>query len=745
MPEQPVVEEKKAVMPKGGTSEVGVMGEMVANNYLREERRIDDLTIKDLRRMKQNDGQVAMILSAMANTILSTGVDILEDPDVEGEEESEELKFIKQNLTAPAWKMGMSTPLDSLLRTNLRALEEGHVVWEHVYRKDPDGFIRLDRLSPRFTRLSDLEVKIIVDEHGNYHGYRQVTSFLDKSYDIVVTNDSEISKTSNVVWGAEYGSNYGRPLLKPIWYHYDKAHKLMYILHLGSELGAVKFRQAKAKGAISLDKITKMEQMLSRVGLESFIVYDETEFEVTFEDVSDAAVMEVSKGLLEYHTSQMSKAALAQFIDLGTQVTGTGARSLGEDQIDFFKTGLQAIGQKLIEEPWNKNIADLIKMNFNSGKYPYMKLRPIRDEAAAVIFKAFEAMTTKGELPPSVQAELLKQTSSRLGLDITDEQIDQDMEEAKLKEEEQAKQEVELKQAAIRQPVQVKSGAKLADEYGVEVPAETSLMRPLYLDEKKVKLVDIKMKMDSASERAKISLRSKLDQQRFAIVDKYIQAAREGRKAIYGVQVELAEGEMDYSDELVMIAIEMTEFGKLMAANELQKSAPTSTKKNRQYVEDKVFAAIDEQIARLRLRLQELANRALQTNLPENDLKLQLDQEFDAFFDKVLPPTVDIIVPDALNYGRSITFDRYKGDIFAYRYTAVLDAHTTDYCRELDTKVFQSNDPNFIMLTPPNHYGCRSIWTPITKAEQTQGRVVVDGKPADLPVYSSVSTFRDIK
>lgn len=736
---KPVVQEsaKRESLPRSGTSEIGVTGEMQTSSYYQEERRVDDLKIADLRRMKQNDGQVAMILSAIDNTLLSVGAEIIDDPSLDAGEPSEEKRFIEQNLFSPRWQLGLSTPIENLHRINMRALEEGHVVSEVVYRNDSDGKIRLDRLSPRFTRLSDLEVKIVVDQFGNYHGYHQVTSFQDKAIDVTVLNESDIAKTINVVWGGEYGSNYGRPLLKPVWYHYDKAHKLMHILHIGTELGSVKFRQAKAKGTVGEAKIGQLENMLRRVGIESYIIYNEQDFEITFEDVSDAAVMEVGKGMLEYHTAQMSKAALAQFIDLGSRITGTGARSLGDTQMDFFKTGLQAIGHVLIEQPWNRLIADLCKINFNRGVYPQLKLKPIRDEAAAIIFEVFKTLSTGGNLPPSLKAELYKQTGARLGLDIPDEQIDKEVGDAEIQKQEAADNAAKALQTN-RPP-----GKPSNLDDNLDMPTEQA-QRPLYLDEQKVKLRDIRMRMDTTSERAKISLRSKLEQQKGAITDKYIIAARDGRNAVYNVKVELAEGEMDYSDELVMIAVEMTEFGKLMAANELQKPAPNTTKKNRSFIEDNVYAIIDEQIARLRLRLQELANRALQNNLPENDLKRQLDQEFDAFFDKALPPTIDKVVPDALNYGRGITFDRYKGDLFAYRYTAILDAHTTEYCRSLDGRVFQSNDPNYIMLTPPNHYGCRSIWTPITKVEQKANPVRVDGKPLDVPVYSSVGTFKDI-
>lgn len=748
------VAESQLSLPRSAKNEYGVSGEMTISTFDSEEQRVDELSLRDYRRMRDNDGQVQMLLSAVYNTILAAGFEIVDDPDYldenkdsETQEDSEEKLFVEQNLQNPRWKDGMSTDIEHINRINLRAFEEGYRLFEVVYRLDPDGKFRLDKLAPRGARSSDTELKIITDDKGNFHGFHQRTYFNSKTIDVRVVNDTDIAKVINVVYGSEYGSNYGRSALKPIHYHYDKLHKALYLNHVGHELGAIKFRHVKKKGGGSQTSDDKLFNTLTRVGSESVVMYPEAQYELIFEDVSDAAVMAIGKDMIMYHTAQMAKAIMAQFIDLGSQVASTGARSLGEDQIAFFKNGLQAIAHRLIEVPWNRLIADLVKINFNHGIYPSLKVNPLQDESVTILYETFKEFAKSGGITDKLKAELLSKASEKLKLDINTEEILTDLEAEKKLEQDHKDQEMQLQQQRFAQPAK---STNLADymEDGplVSTAVESDNIRPLFLDEQKLKLVDIKRKLDDARVRAEYVLRDKLSIQREAIVTDYLAAIRRGKKSIKKVTISLAEQDQNhkYSEELLLLAFELSEYGKILAANELGRPVPTTKAAERALIEDMVEIMTEEQETRLQLRLRSIANNALQTGMPENETRIRLEQEFTSFFDSVVAPTLSLLIPESFNRGRSISFKQYSDDIFAYRYTAVLDSRTTAYCRKMDGSVFQSNDPNFALVTPPNHFGCRSFWTPITKVESTLQSLVVTGKPLDLPSYSSVSSFRDV-
>jgi hypothetical protein len=739
------------------TKQKGKPGELWTEAFENNERRVDTLEIADYRRMRDNDGQVQMLLSATYNTILGVGYEILDDPDfiqqqVEtevGMQESEEKQFVEENLTEPRWKNGMSRSMTLTNKTNLRALEEGYRVSEVIYRVDEDGKIRLDQLAPRALKDSDSQLKLKVGKHGDFIGFQQRTSYKGEFIDIIVLNESDILKAINVVFGEEYGSNYGRPALKPIWYHFDKLHKGLYINHVGHELGAIKFRMALTNNTTEEEE-AELDTMLERVGMENWTRWPKEKVEIQFLEASDGAVMSVGKEMIDYHTRQMAKAMLAQFIELGVS-SQTGARAVSNDMIAFFKGGLQYIGKVLIEDPWNRIISDMIKLNFDREIYPRYKIKPLEDETVESLLNMYTELIKTGRITEGVQTQLLEKGSEKLGLDVSKEGLVQELEQERAREEQESQQklqnQLDIAQARAQQasnfPIQA-SEVQLQDEQ------MTTNIRTLFPDEQKVKLGDIQRRLSDAERRAEASLANKLRLQQDAITDAYVVASRRGRKSIRNVKIELQELPANtYSEELLAIAMEMLDLGKVMSANELNRAVPTSSADDILDLEFDVEDIINKQETDLGFRLRQVANESLRQNIPENETKLRLDEEYRNFFASILAPTLGALIPSSFNKGRNVTIQAYTGDedndIWGVRYTAVLDNRTTEFCQALDGSVFQMNDPQRALFEPPNHFNCRSIWTPISNAEAEEFNIRATGKPSsDFPTFSSISTFRDV-
>lgn len=730
---------KTSTLPENAFVALGVLGESLTQSYNSIEQRSDELSIVDYRRMIDNDGQVQMLWSAIVNSILSVGYSFKDSEQTE--EDSKELRFIEDVFSTPYYKGGMKTPLDLVIRHMLRAFIDGFRVFEIVYKVRDDGLIGIDKIAPR-SAMGKTGIELLRSDDDDYLGFKQNVSFKGKVIDITVINDGAVKKTINVTYGTEFGSLYGRSGLKSAWYHYDKAHKSMFLNHVGHELGAAKFRYLKTS-TTDPDRIGKAIDVLERVHLESVVALPKNDFDLTFESVSDAQIMAVGLEQQDRHYSLIAKSVLAQFIDLGS-VTSSGNRALGESQIDFFKQGLQSMATELIENPINQIIVDLVRVNFGTDVVPKIKVNPINDKVSEVILAGFNALINKGEIPEVLKSEIYDKTSQKLGLDITMEELEQERMDKAVVEEKRSKEQLEMRrmelEAGRSAPAVINNNDDLME--GVDVPVDP--VRPLFPDEYKVKLADIKIKLDGAETEAERILASRLQQEKNDIVNKYVQALRDGRGAIARTNIQLEEKAGEYEQAMLAIALELLEYGKIVSANELQFAIPNSTKKQRQAITDYVMSIVDEQTARLQLRMKNIANTGLQKNIPENDVRVQLEQEYDSFFSKVLSPTVGLLVSKSFNDGRAITFDKYDSNIFGYRYTAVLDANTTDYCRSLDGRVFQKTDPNYALLTPPQHFGCRSFWTPITKDEASQYNVQVNGKPFDLPVWGSVDQFKDV-
>jgi SPP1 gp7 family putative phage head morphogenesis protein len=72
----------------------------------------------------------------------------------------------------------------------------------------------------------------------------------------------------------------------------------------------------------------------------------------------------------------------------------------------------------------------------------------------------------------------------------------------------------------------------------------------------------------------------------------------------------------------------------------------------------------------------------------------------------------------AYNAGRMDEFAAAGDLIEAYQYVAILDPETTVYCREHDTQIISPANPAFGSVQPPNHYQCRSVFSPIFAGEE---------------------------
>ena len=727
------------------TSIFGKPGEVFIQTYYNEEKRLDDLKITDYRHMLDNDGVIQALWNAITNTIMSAGFKVQDDNDYQGEESSEEKQFIEKLLFEPVWKGGMKLPFEVVSKTMLRAFIEGYRTFEVVWKVGEDGKYYIDKLAPRAGK-TDMEFYLIVDDNGEFIGFRQRVSFMGQITDIVVKNEGELKKVIKATFGEEFGSTYGRSGLKAAWYHYDKAHKGMYLNHIGHELGAVKYRNFKhtiGDGA----RVKEIVDELGKVGMESVGAFNKNEGELFFESVSDAGVLQVGKDMIMMHYSLIAKSLLAQFIDLGSVSSTGGSRALGQNQTDFFKQGLQSMATIIIENTWNEVIADLIKANFDRGVYPTLKTNPIETTKSDAILDAFTEIVKSGEVSSSVMTELQTVAAEKLDLDVTEEQIMADLDQKKADKQAQldALSKMQPQQPFQQQGFPAKQSQDQPEKAGVKLDDSINgePIRALYPDENKVRLSDIKRKLTTSEMDAKDLLRQKMEAQKNLVVDQYLIAMRAGKKAITKTDVNLSETQSKYSEEIRSMADDLLNFGKAQVAMEISKPVPVTTKSDSDALAANIALILADQESKLNFRLKQAANNALDAKMPENQARLILDQEFDSFMVSIINGTVASIIPTYFNKGRQISFGKYASDIFAYRYTAVLDDATTDYCRAMDGRVFQSNDPEYVMVTPPNHFGCRSFWTPILN-DEADG-VSINGKPGNVPMYGSLSSFKDLQ
>ncbi len=74
---------------------------------------------------------------------------------------------------------------------------------------------------------------------------------------------------------------------------------------------------------------------------------------------------------------------------------------------------------------------------------------------------------------------------------------------------------------------------------------------------------------------------------------------------------------------------------------------------------------------------------------------------------------------DSYNTGRMNLFmsDNIRPFMEAFRYSAVMDNVTTEFCEEHDGQIIKPSDPDFGVINPPNHFNCRSLMESILVGE----------------------------
>jgi len=87
---------------------------------------------------------------------------------------------------------------------------------------------------------------------------------------------------------------------------------------------------------------------------------------------------------------------------------------------------------------------------------------------------------------------------------------------------------------------------------------------------------------------------------------------------------------------------------------------------------------------------------------------------------------------DAYNQGRMALYNDpdIKGFVEALQYSAIIDDATTDFCAEMDGKIYAASDAIWDTITPPNHFNCRSILIPIFQGESYDVSDKIKAEPA---------------
>lgn len=662
------------------TREIGVDGDLLFTGFDNEEKRADRLSIKDYRKMRDNDATVDSFFNIIKYVILSANSSVRADKDDESESQAE---FVRRSMFSPPHRGGMSTPFSLVLEQTLEAIYEGFALFERVYKVDENGKLVIDKMA----RRDSTTLTLIRDDTGGYGGARQRAQFGDRTVDVTLP----AYKTFLFTYGKATSYLYGRSAFRPIWRNYDKKQKLEYLDSVAIQNAAIKpkllRRLLDATGTKPADKVARSKALrsLSTLGdLKSAMLipagYDVKELE----GGNNSGINES----IERQNSEMAREFFANFMLLGTQgkSSNVGSYSLSTNQSDIFMIGLRGL-MKLIEEHIDQYwIADIIDLNFPYGQryYPEFRFDDLTSDMMDFLRTIFTKLVEKDKVSDGTAKEIEDLVKQRLGVDV---------------------------KVGVENDEEV--AEKSAGKFRGEPPEVTN-------DNEKTTLT-----VDDMHDHAEKTVK-------FDAIEAWLdrtEADFEG--AAEPLLQDFAKVVADNPDVEVKLPGEYVKlisstyraaynFGKLTASDEHGKKAPKSDSLSRSreqsfvnFIVDKQTADIESLIAAQRLKLPGGVGESAEVHAepPPSMLGDLIGAAISLWIQQVILGTRGAIANQGVNDGRSDTLDRYalRGGIWVW--SSRMEETTCPTCAALHGSTYSTEQENTLEYQPGHiHLNCRCIW-----------------------------------
>lgn len=703
--------------PKNLTSEIGFAGDIVFEGFDREESRVDDISIKDYRKMLDNDTTVEALYNIFTMSILAATCHIDADSNDEGEMQAE---LVRRNLLEPPHKGGMQTPMNLFIDQSLAAIYEGFALFEKVYEVR-DGKLVLKRLAHRDATT----LTLIRDTDGGFGGTKQRAADSDGVYHEVII---PAHKCFLFTYGKSRSYLYGRSAFKPLYPRYDKKRRLEYLDSIALQADAIKPKVLRrtADGVVS-DQLKKARnkalEVLGRLGKRNSVASLPYGYEL---DVLNTEGRDPHQSI-ERQNSEMARAFHASVILTATQgsASNVGSYSLSTNQKDLLQTAITGV-MRLLEAHINQYlIADLIDLNFAERHYPEFHFDTPDESIISAVFEAFKLLVQKDKVSDDIAAGIEESTATRLGIDLEaiKKRRQEDAEDDKPTGKENKNAEDDKDGGSGGDAGKFLGEDDKLGEVALPEPHEhVAIDRDLTDAEKRVKFKAIEKWM--------------ADQE----VSFETAATEELRKAVADISLdEEFTLPASYSALLAKQYRTAYNYGKLSAADEQKLPAPALKKelkvREKQYV-DFIINMQTEDVRNIIAgeKLKQPINLAdgddedideeagisntsgRQDEAARNAMLESIGLLTSAWITQAVIGTKGTIVTQGMNDGRDDSFSFFDedDDTSVYQWSARMEANTCPICAELDGKVISANERKTTFQRPPKHINCKCIWTRIS-------------------------------
>ncbi len=394
---------------------MGLPGTPIFHGFLRDfgeyNPHLEGLTaIRTYEKMRRSDAQVAATLLACELPIRAAHWDV--EPASELGRDREIAQFVRDNLfggleyvspsgarTTQCW--------DDVLRNALLMLAFGAAAHEEVYAVVGDR-VRLARLAPRlpitfYRWVTDLDGETLLAL--NQYGYRNARF---ESVEIPVDRLAVFS------FNQEGANFFGRSMLRPAYMHWYIKHQLYRIDAIAGErngLGVPTIEQGPDGSKEDREAAAKWVTQLAAhertgVSLPNGWKFSLKGVEGNVRDLYNS---------IQHHNIEISRTALAFFMNLGLGARAGGSRALGESQTDFFFLAVQATADHIARTLSSTAVKRLVDHNWEGvERYPALAVSNLRARSFDQVLDTLARLAQSGIVAPF--PELAQHITKELGL-----------------------------------------------------------------------------------------------------------------------------------------------------------------------------------------------------------------------------------------------------------------------------------------------------------------------------------------
>jgi len=394
---------------------LGLAGTPIFSGFLRDfgeyNPQLEGLTaVRTYEKMRRSDAQVAATLLACELPIRAASWDVTAAS--ASAQDREIARFVRENLlggleyTSPSG-VKTSQSWDDVVRNALLMLTFGAAAHEEIYTID-GARVRLARLAPRlpltfYRWITDTDGETLLALHQ--YGYRNA-----RCESVTIPTD----RLAVFTFQREGANFFGRSMLRPAYMHWYIKHQLYRIDAIAGErngLGVPTIEQGPGSSREDREAAARWVEQLAAhektgVSLPAGWKFALKGVEGQVRDLYNS---------IQHHNIEISRTALAFFMNLGLGPRAGGNRALGESQTDFFFLALQATADQIAGTITWTTIKQLVDYNWEGiARYPQLTVSNLRARNFAETLDLLTRLAQSGVIAP--YPELAQFVTREMGL-----------------------------------------------------------------------------------------------------------------------------------------------------------------------------------------------------------------------------------------------------------------------------------------------------------------------------------------